>query len=213
MRNTHKTLKILCVLLAGVAVGLTGVRSAHAVPITITDSKSQSGFSAPLYEAEDITSEPFDFSDSPLLTSVTGVELTFTMWDGDTAPGEFDHPSANNSLYLKLDGMEPASRWYIPGFPNQETATVTFFRDLTGDPTFANALLDQVGAGGDQQIMATIWDEDFIENRIELGEDETATLKITGTATVPEPATMLLLSVALAGCGVVLLRRRAKKRA
>ena len=171
-----------------------------------------------------ITKKLFDFSDRRPFVSISELQLTFTMSDGDTGidPEGTDY----NDLAMSLDSLSPSGRWLMNGFPNDpnrganqttwdpEYVTNTFTLDVTDEHMFENALLKEVGPGGDQRLRARIWDLDADvtagKNRIRFSEKFDAELQITGAPT-PEPSTTGLALVALAvGGGALLVHKRSE---
>jgi len=222
IRMEKKWFVFVMALAACAVLGASG-NSAQGTMITKVSSEFQPDYNKQLTEEErpEITSQPFDFGEGPPFASISALELTFTMSDGDSAEGEFDH----DDLAISLDGHQPSDHWLMNGFPddpnriNNETdwddptwVTNTFTLDVTDKPTFADAMLDELGVGGDQELSLRLWDLDATmttgKNRVRFSSEHEAELEITGTTT-PEPSTMALSLVGLtvAGAGLILRRR------
>ena len=210
---------LFAALLAGAVLVIP--TPAHAVPTTIRSSGQQSGVNSQILSESGagpyITEDPFDFSGSPSLNSIGRIELTLSMWDGDTEVGDPDY----NDLFVKLEGAEPSPRWYMNGLPNEgkgnqddispdDAVELTFSRDVTGDTALNSALLDSVGPGGDGRISVRLWDEDPLGNRVWLPSERDATLALTETpeGALPEPSTIALFLLAGAGAAATYVIRR-----
>lgn len=155
----------------------------------------------------------FDFSAQPFasLSSITLIQITLTLQDGNTAFGDFDF----NHVFLVLDGVNTGIA--LNGFLGGGVQTTL---TLSGTPnsTTAAAILAQLADG---HLVATFITDNPSEtavstgpgtgpNQIFVGNDAlnaTTTLTLTG---VPEPATNALLGL---GAGLVLFARvRASRR-
>jgi hypothetical protein len=206
--------RLLMVVLCTGAVLAAAAGPARATPITITSTQPQPDFNQQLFQRTGprITQDPFDFTGSDRLMSLSRVELTFTLGDGDT---DGEEESDYNDLFVKREDADALSPGPINGFPNEQVETETFSWDVTDDPQFSGSLLEKVGPGGDGLLWIRLWDSDAHitegKNRIKMYPEYDATLKLTGIP-VPEPATMGLFLAALAGGGAAYVLRRGRSR-
>jgi hypothetical protein len=117
------------VLVAVTALGQT---------VTISNTEQQSGFNGytqgndPSHNTALITTNPFNFTGQPQLSSISSISITLTIYDGDTGfgpnglndtpypPDGINHGDDDdfiNTLHLHLDGIETAN------VPSSGTAT------------------------------------------------------------------------------------------
>jgi hypothetical protein len=80
-----------------------------------------------------------DFSGQQMLSHIHTIGFKMTMWDGDTARGDFDR----GNLTLWLDDIDTGL--LLNGFPNDQMATVTNWRSLR--PEVATSLLAVLADG------------------------------------------------------------------
>lgn len=145
----------------------------------------------------------FDFTGQPKLASITGIEITLTMQDGDTLPGEFDH----NNLSLGLDNV-PTGILFNGFGANQETTLTFSLRE--GDPGWLSegALQDLLAdLNADNQLFALLLDATPDDNCVYLYSAFDTTIKITGrvevsTEPIPEPGSIFIWLVILGGLSV-----------
>lgn len=182
---------------AALALALTSV-PAHA-NVIITDSTQQSGYAAfntatptPLTGVD-----PWDFGASAnLLGGISIITVTLRVYDGDTAPGDFDY----NDLTLGLDGIDTGL--LLNGFANNVQLTLTL--DIS-NPGTAAAVFAALLADG--KLVGTIIDRDPGDNYLELPDTFGTSLTLEGPAAVPEPGTLALL-----GGGLTALAARRRRR-
>jgi hypothetical protein len=162
-------------------------------PVTNTFGGLQGGGSYPLTEPGGYN---FAGQDYASLTSIDKLTITLSVFDGDSAVGEFDF----DNLTLGLDGLNTGLK--LNGFPNNNTLTL----DIEG-PNNAALLLDALKADG--RLIGTIIDADAdgINQQntdfIGLPADVVTTLVIEGQGgePIPLPAAALMapLGAGLAG--------------
>lgn len=144
----------------------------------------------------------FDFQGQPKLANVTGISITMTMFDGDTAAGGIDH----GNLGLGLDHVNTGIKF--DGFEAGQDTTRTISL-AQGDPGWlSNAqitkLLNDLYA--DHRLFATILDATPDDNFVRLASEFNTTIRLTGEmlasndhGSVPEPMSLLIWTLALGG--------------
>jgi hypothetical protein len=144
----------------------------------------------------------FDFSGQGGLCSLSAIELSLTMQDGDTGPGDFDH----GNLFLGLNGVNTGLR--LDGFKGGEELSLAFSLDSSSPDWISQEAIDQILAklNEDGLIFASIIDVTPDDNNINLYSIFDTTLRLTGTVCtdpIPEPASLavwgLLAAAALYG--------------
>lgn len=135
--------------------------------------------------------QPWDFNGQNYLqlTSIGTIEITLTMLDGDTSPGEVDF----NSLTLFLDDIDTGI--YLNGFGNDVTITKTF----VGITENSAAILAALKTDG--KLIGTVKDhhtEHAGGGRNGIGFPAIATTTLSLSA-VPLPSSAWLLGPGLVG--------------
>jgi hypothetical protein len=134
---------------AGVGVLSLLAGSASAAPIVLTSTVDQSGYlnnqNLPVYP---LTATAYDYTGQNYagVAAITGITVTLTMNDGDTAPGDFDE----NSLTLALDGIDTGLK--LNGFANNAILSL----DISGNSALAAQLLAALQADG--KLVGSIFD-------------------------------------------------------
>lgn len=147
MRN-KRTIRLLATALISVAlVPSTPLPQASAAKVKLVAKRTQVKFDEVPANGAPVSppGQPFKFKDYKKLKKIKKVKLTFTMYDGDTGPGEFDE----GNLVLLFDTTGPVLT--LDGFRSDETTTLTITQE---DPVNADALLDNLKDDG--KIVATI---------------------------------------------------------
>lgn len=152
----------------------------------------------------------FDFTGQMPLATITGIEITLTMQDGDTALGELDY----GNLTLQLDNVNTGIQ--LNDFPAGQEVERTF--TLTNsDPNWLSAqdVENLILALNDNQLFASIHDATPDDNKVNLYSVFDTTISITGEMLgganqTPEPSSALLWGMAAAAAfGMIRKRRRA----
>ena len=125
------------------------------------------------------------------LASIQKISITMTLDDGDTASGNFDF----NDLFLSLDGI--ATGIALNGFANNQELTLT----IMGVPTNAGAIHNALTTDG--LLVATFTDDDPGDNVL----PGIGTVNTTLSITVPEPGTLAIFGLGLAGLGFARRKR------
>ncbi|MBL8438057.1 MAG: PEP-CTERM sorting domain-containing protein [Zoogloeaceae bacterium] len=183
----------------------------HASLVSIESSFAESGQPFEVKKDNDAVIGTFDFgTQGDGLINLSSLSLTLTLTDGDTASGNFDE----DNLFLLLDGINTGVA--LNGFGNNATQTRTFGLSLA-NTSFADALLDallkdgmldigildtdsdnkKTGAYDDKNGKNTFITTSGYEARLILGGD--ARDPVAAAATVPEPTSLALTALALAG--------------
>ncbi|MFV0423715.1 PEP-CTERM sorting domain-containing protein [Oleidesulfovibrio sp.] len=145
------------------------------------------------------------------------VAVRVSLWDGDTAAGEFDYQDNNfllngfamqdfsDVLTQTTDGLGVSLGTSEYGFGNQTFNTGFFY---SNDSTFLSNLYASLAGGS---VEYSLDDVDFGDNYYDFTQGVDASLINVGTGPVvnptptPEPATMILLA---AGLGILWVFRR-----
>jgi hypothetical protein len=183
---------------AGVAMTLAFTASV-ASALTLTSSVAQSGHTgfAALFPITD--EAPFNFTAQNYLslTSIASLSITLKIFDGDSAPGDFDF----NTLVLELDGVDTGIT--LNGFRDEHIDQLT----MTGSPINTAAIL--AGLHTDGKLVVKVRDLTPGDNNLSLTSSFQTTLVLeskTNTTPTPEPATLSLLGLGLGG--LFMYRRR-----
>lgn len=154
----------------------------------------------------------FDFRNTPQLQSLTRIDLSLSIEDGDTGIGELDQ----GNLKVALDGVTTGLT--LDGFKNGEKLELSFSLQ-TGDPGFPDGgtvadILNNIYS--DNELLVSLVDTtpDGI-NKINLYSSDQIRLRLHGedcpTGTVPEPTSVLAWLLGFAAMRA--LRQRAQRAA
>lgn len=121
-----------------------------------------------------------NFSGQQMLSPIMSIGFTMTLWDGDTAPGDFDR----DNLTLWLDDVNTGMP--LNGFPNDQLATVTNWLPLR--PAVQVALW---AALADGVVTADLMCGYPSNNNFRIPGGYKATLYLADTQ-IPEPRTVWL---------------------
>jgi hypothetical protein len=185
---------------AGIALTVAFTASG-ASALTLTSSVAQSGHTgfATIFPITGEATFNYTVQNYLSLTSIDSVSITLQIFDGDSAPGDFDF----NNLILELDGVDTGVK--LNGFRNNNTDELT----ITGSPLNTAAIL--AGLHADGRLVAKILDLTPDDNNMSLTSSFQTTLVLESNANTnptptPEPATLSLLGLGLGG--LLMYRRR-----
>jgi len=192
--------------LMGAAVGLAALAmtaGANAATLTISDTVAQSGLYGYFTSPTALTgATPWTFTPGAY-TNIIDATVTIEMFDGDTGYGDFDW----NQLSLSLDGYDTGIK--LNGFIDE----YVFVATIGPEALAMNGAAILAALNADFQLAGGIIDLSPYDNFIGLSGAFSTTLTLTvETYTpppptyVPEPATLGLFGLSLAGIGF--LRRR-----
>jgi PEP-CTERM motif-containing protein len=196
------TLKHIRKMLVAAGIVMTLAFTAPgASALTLTSSVAQSGHAgfAVIYPITGEATFNYTAQNYLLLTSIDSLSITLKIFDGDTAPGDFDV----NNLILELDGVDTGIT--LNGFRNGFIDELT----ITGSPINTAAILSGLQADG--RLVAKILDLTPGDNDLNLTSSFQTTLVLesntnTNPTPTPEPATLSLLGLGLGG--LFMYRRR-----
>jgi hypothetical protein len=178
-----------------------GFAASGASAFTLTSTVAQSGHTgyAVIFPITGEATFNYTAQNYLSLTSIDSLSITLKIFDGDTAPGDFDF----NDLVLELDGVDTGIT--LNGFRNEHTDDLT----ITGSPLNTAALLAALHADG--RLVAKMLDLTPEDNNLSLTSSFQTTLVLesntnTNTTPTPEPATLSLLGLGLGG--LFMYRRR-----
>ena len=148
----------------------------------------------------------FDYKNQQALKSISGIHLTLTVQDGETAVGQLDH----NNWSLGLGSVNTGLK--LNGFEKGQISTVTFdWNAASGDWPSQQKLaqvLNEIKTNNGL-ITGSIIDSTPDDNVVQFYSAYQVELCLTGES-VPEPASILVWT-ALAGCGAIVRRRVANR--
>jgi hypothetical protein len=194
------TLKHIRKMLVAAGIVMTLAFTAPgASALTLTSSVAQSGHAgfAVIFPITGEATFNYTAQNYLSLTSIDSLSITLEIFDGDSAPGDFDF----NNLVLELDGVNTGIT--LNGFRNNFTDELT----ITGSPINTAAILSGLQADG--RLVAKILDLTPNDNNMSLMSSFQTTLVLesnTNTTPTPEPATLSLLGLGLGG--LFMYRRR-----
>jgi hypothetical protein len=196
------TLKHIRKMLVAAGIVMTLAFTAPgASALTLTSSVAQSGHSgsAVIFPITGEATFNYTAQNYLSLTSIDSLSITLKIFDGDTAPGDFDF----HNLILELDGVDTGIT--LNGFRNGFTDELT----ITGSPINTAAIL--AGLQADGRLVAKMLDLTPGDNVLSLTSSFQTTLVLESNANAnptptPEPATLSLLGLGLGG--LFMYRRR-----
>lgn len=194
MANPVKTLALLA---GGAVCSILVTLPAPSLALSIIDTTTQSGSTGaragvafPLSN----TTDPYNFTGQQAaldsLVSIERIAVTLTVFDGDTAAGEFDF----GNLTLRLDGIETGIR--LNGFRNNQTDTLRI------ESTTLNGSSILAALKADSRLAGSIFDADPDNDGRRIPIEFSTTLEIIGTP-VPFEISPGLGSLVLGAWGAV----------
>lgn len=188
-------------LLSSLAVTAVLVLHAHAQSNTATTPETNTQQSLTTMTPAQLTAMAWNFTGQPTLPSIGFIQITLTLQDGNSAPGDFDF----NHLFLALDGVNTGLA--LNGFRGgglQDTLTISGNISAAVSTQLLAQFADKMFVG--TIVTDNASDTALAPNDMFVGNDTSNATTTLTLAVVPEPGTFALVGLGLV-CAFAFRRR------